>query len=134
MAAPPVAPGWYPDPDGGGTRYWHGSGWSEPRRSRSSPDNGWAAINSDRSHGPANVGKGPPRASSDPAVVASPASIVMVECTRCGAGQHAPRDHAVIICSNCASELRPCACENCKWAASLAIPTLVKHRCARTAE
>ncbi|MCW2591189.1 MAG: hypothetical protein JWQ86_3616 [Mycobacterium sp.] len=87
----------------------------------------WAAINTDRRQVPSGVDDGAPWPTADPATTTPPSPVVVVgECIRCGAGQHASRDGTRIVCTSCASELRSCACEYCKWAACIAAPTLVK--------
>ena len=49
-ATPPTAPGWYPDPDTDGTKYWEGSRWTgdvrPPRRAFAAPGHEplWAGM------------------------------------------------------------------------------------------
>jgi hypothetical protein len=46
---PPTPPGWYPDPTGGGSRYWDGSAWgpapsSSPPQSAPMPREKWTGL------------------------------------------------------------------------------------------
>jgi hypothetical protein len=131
MTTPRWKPGWYPDPDDtGGTRYWHGSGWSESRRSRSTVDSRPRAVGPDRIRPQRLAGRTPlppPTPGVDPAIAATTSPYVVVDCVRRGAGQRSPRDDTGVSCSSCAIELKCCQCQHCRWATCFPVPTLVKN-------